>query len=90
MLSLLDTNSHFALSYQIAGNIGGHNIWQICHERHLAGFKFGRFRVPDPNDVTKWQLHCDLSLLPVVSGTAKCLVALAGPFSAAYLPISLS
>ena len=27
------------------------------------------------------------SLLAVVSGTAKCLVALAGPFSAAYLHI---
>ena len=31
--------------------------------------------------------YSDLSLLPIVSGTAKCLVALAGPFSAAYLPI---
>ena len=31
--------------------------------------------------------YSDLSLLPIVSGTAKCLVAPAGPFSEAYLPI---
>ena len=30
--------------------------------------------------------YSDLSLLPIVSGTAKCLVAPAGPFSEAYLP----
>ena len=62
-------------------------VWRICHERHLAGFKFRGFQVPDPDDVTKWRLHSDLSLLLVVSGTAKCLVVLAAPFSAAYLPI---
>ena len=32
--------------YSIAGNIGGHKIWWICHERHLAVFKFGGFRSP--------------------------------------------
>ena len=92
----------------MAGNIEGHKIWRICHERYLADFD------PQTDDVTKWlstarrrrfvgsdfhhdgrvlhslQLLCRYSyfnLLSVVSGTAKCLVALAGPFLAAYLPI---
>ena len=29
--------------YHIVGNIGGHKIWWIRNERHLAGFKFGGF-----------------------------------------------
>ena len=65
--------------YHIAGNVGGHEIVQICQGRHWAGFKFGGFRVPDPNDVTKWRLHLNLSLLLAVS--------VAGPFSAVYLPV---
>ena len=39
--------SEVGSDYRIVGNIGRHKIWQICHERHLARFKFGRFRVPD-------------------------------------------
>ena len=40
--------------YCIAENIGRHKTWQICHERHLAGCKFGRFQAPLTSDVTKW------------------------------------
>ena len=36
-----------ARNRRIAGNIGGHKIWQICHKKHLAVSKFGRF---DPQD----------------------------------------
>ena len=43
-----------AVYYHIAENIGGHKIWRICYERYLAGFKFGGFRFPWADDVTKW------------------------------------
>ena len=43
--------------YHIVGNIGRHKIWQICHERHLARFKFGRSQVPD------WWCHKMATLL---------------------------
>ena len=37
-----------ARNHRIAGNIGGHKIWQICYKKHLAVSKFGRFRSPRP------------------------------------------
>ena len=34
--------------YRIAGNIGGHKIWWICHERHLAGFNLADYGSQTP------------------------------------------
>ena len=59
------------------GRFAMKGIWQVLN---LADFEF------QTDDITKWRLYLNLSLLPVVSDTATCLVALARPFSAAYLP----
>ena len=32
--------------YHIAGNIGGHKIWWICHERNLVGFNLADYKTP--------------------------------------------
>ena len=56
------------------------------HRENLAGAKIGRFAQRN-----YWQFLnlADLpkTLLAIIPGTEKCLVALAGPFSVAYFPI---
>ena len=42
--------------YCVAGNISGHTIWRICHERLLKGFLADFESLT--GDVTKWQLYC--------------------------------
>ena len=74
-----------AVYCRIAENIGSHKIWKvfiwkICHERHLAGFTFGRFRVPSADDVTKWLPSYLMWAFLLLFPTVKCLVALAGTF----------
>ena len=63
--------------YCIAGKLGRYKIWQICLKKLLVVFKFGRFAGQ----------YSVLALFTIVSGTEKCLVALAGPSLVAYFPI---
>ena len=72
---------------RIVGNLAGTKfVGWICPKKLLAVFKFGEFA-----QKSYWRF-LNLAELPktlhtIISGTEKCLVALAGPFSVAYFPV---